>query len=223
MYGGCLHKLPAKSNVVRPQLRIVRCIVARPCCVACLSFLIPVILSVIGWRIIITNSGPSGPFLQMNYPTGDPIAKQSNAFVLALEDAGAVRVSSLDGGSQRMLAEAGAQVQQSETMSTALFSFRAYDEDGDSFSQAGLSELCGLHTSLLGAGNYDDFCLREKVVVNGTQLPGDCAAPVTPLAFFYGPASYDPSSIDLAVFDIPKFDDIVRAFITHLPRLQVRM
>jgi hypothetical protein len=261
---GCFLKLPAPAEKAKPPLRIVKCIVARPCLIATISFVLPVILSVIGWQIVVSSSGPDGPFLQLNYPVADPIAKQSNAFILAQEEADTVRVRNLgetrrrlsvaDGASairrtstatdtfntvmrqaQLLTAELAAvttssqeapslrqlsgralqttsQLRQTEEMASALFAFRAYEEDGDSFSQAGLAELCGLHTALVSADGYSDYCKREKIILlNGTQAAGDCQPPVTPLVFFYGPASYDPSSVDLAVFDMPDFETIAAA------------
>mmetsp|Transcript_29798 Transcript_29798/g.81434 ORF Transcript_29798/g.81434 Transcript_29798/m.81434 type:complete len:1140 (-) Transcript_29798:313-3732(-) len=276
----CCFTLPPREQRVRPPLAIVRFIVRWPCLVATLSFLVPVVLAVIGWRIVISSAGPFGPFLQLNYPVADPVAMQSNAFILAREDADAVRVSSLDARRRRQLAmelpsplgtaevvaglgvqpdaaelvhsalvrarslvaevtsmvdvaessraldaargrhlSAGVQTRQSETMATALFAFRAYKEDGDAFSERGLSELCGLHMSLIGADGYGDYCLRGTEEVNGTEVAGDCAPAISPLSFFYGPPSYDPSAADLTVFDLPNFEEIMSAVLSNLVTL----
>jgi hypothetical protein len=313
---GCFLKLPAPAEEAKPPLRIVKCIVARPCLIATISFLLPVILSVIGWQIVISNSGPDGPFLQLSYPVSDPVAKQSNALILAQEEADTVRISYLGEARRRLsvgedasairrtstatdplqsvmrqarlltaeMADSAAstpqapflrhlsgrelqsagqvrqsekivpalsaaalptvlalwdrhasslctpppprlfhplalisdtpppntanQVRQTEELATALFAFRAYEEDGDSLSRAGLAEICGLHTTLVTADGYGDYCQRFKVRVAGVLTPGDCQPPVTPLVFFYGPASYDPSSVDLTVFDLRNFEPI---------------
>ncbi len=52
--------------------------------------------------------------------------------------------------------------------------------------------------------------------MNGTAASGDCAKPITPLSFFYGPSSYDPSAISLAVFDIPNFNGIATSMIGNV-------
>ena len=99
------------------------------------------------------------------------------------------------------------QVRQSEDMASALFSIRAEDDAGDAFSRDGLAELCGLHQALLGATDYDSYCKRELVQdQSGDDIPGECQRPMTPLPFFFGPLSYDPSIVDLAAFDVPTFD-----------------
>jgi hypothetical protein len=98
---GCFQDLPARTETAKPPLRIVKCIVAWPCLIAAISFVLPVILSIIGWQIVISNSSATGPFLQLNYPVADPVAKQSNAFILAQEESDTVRILNLGEASRR--------------------------------------------------------------------------------------------------------------------------
>ena len=301
MRGWFVH-LKARSRAAKPPLRIVRCIVARPCLVACLSFFVPVALSVAGIAILVRQDGSctrcAGPFRTEDYPVSSIITKRSEALLIAMEESEEYEFESLrrrrrlsDGWAAastplpaastgwaaastplpaasttplpaastplpaasaprsaasaplrrlslgvspagRALAAARAvseelmepgdtrkrralssnqQVQQSEELAQALFSFMAEDSDGDAFSLRGLDELCELHNLMLGANGYADYCQRE-VVVQGeahTEEMGECKPPLTPLTFFFGDASYDPSEDDVAAFDVENFDEVM--------------
>ena len=85
--------------------------IKHPCKCCWLTFFIAILTSFIGFRILVSNSGPLGPFkVGVDYPTFEPIAKNADALVLAQEESaiallGSPRASSRRGGFGRRLAQ----------------------------------------------------------------------------------------------------------------------
>ena len=83
---GLLTELPAKSEKPPKPLKYVACAVKYPCSCCCLSFIIAIITSWVGFRILAANSGPLGPFkIGSDYPNYDLIARNSDTMVIARE------------------------------------------------------------------------------------------------------------------------------------------
>ena len=82
------------------------------------------------------------------------------------------------------------QTKQTESLGDAIFSFGAREDGGDSFSEAGLAELCRMHVEMMETKDYDQFCLRSgpgfEAPDVGVLPDATCKAPLTPLVFFYG-------------------------------------
>ena len=80
------------------------------------------------------------------------------------------------------------QTKQTESLGEAIFSFGAREDGGDSFSEAGLAELCRMHVEMMETKDYDKYCLRSEFETPDVGVLPDatCKAPRTPLVFFYG-------------------------------------
>ncbi|EOD08765.1 hypothetical protein EMIHUDRAFT_105827 [Emiliania huxleyi CCMP1516] len=222
LFGGCLRELEPLSHEVKPPLRIVKCIVACPCLIAFVVFATALAVSVeLEYLCNLPSScedAAYGPVRQRRSLNDAVDSVPSNRVAggrfayrggRALERVmvSLAKDSALPPGWMAGSARTQRQVRQSEDMASALFSIRAEDDAGDAFSRDGLAELCGLHQALLGATDYDSYCKRELVQdQSGDDIPGECQRPMTPLPFFFGPLSYDPSIVDLAAFDVPTFD-----------------
>ena len=84
---------------------------------------------------------------------------------------------------------------QTDSLFTAFFIFKARSETGNVFDDAALAEQCAMHHSLTRDATrsgpyqgYPDFCRLGS--------DGNCHTGLSPLAFFYGDASYDIESLD---------------------------
>ena len=121
---------------------------------------------------------------------------------------------------------AGMQYQQEEALTAALFVYKARDGN-NVFSDDSLSELCKLHEALTGHEQYTNYCLKRAGFV--AAAPDDdesssgasssmrttyCATGMTPLALFYGGASYDVDNLDMSAFDDAELSQIYSALST---------
>ena len=87
---------------------------------------------------------------------------------------------------------------QNDHLAEALFVFNSRSSD-QAFTVDGLNELCALHQSFTTdqtrSGSYvgfEDFCMRTPNGRRGGLTPQwECHSGLTPLAFFFGDASYD--------------------------------
>ena len=71
---GLLHQLPQPSKKPLKTSKLVAFIVRRPCCSCWLVFSVAILASVIGLQIVLSNSGPLGPFkLGVDYPSKHPL------------------------------------------------------------------------------------------------------------------------------------------------------
>ena len=61
VFGMC-HELYPPSEKKKKPLRSVKCMIGFPCCCSCASLFLVIVLSLIGMRILIRNSGALGPF-----------------------------------------------------------------------------------------------------------------------------------------------------------------
>ena len=111
---------------------------------------------------------------------------------------------------------AGMQYQQEVFLTAALFVYRARDGD-NVLSDESLSELCTLHEALTGHYQYSDYCLKQTgLMEKGNSASTStrttfCATGMTPLALFYGDASYDVDSLDMSTFDDADLSQIYTA------------
>ena len=111
---------------------------------------------------------------------------------------------------------------QTSQLTLAIFVFRARSRSGSAFSDAGLDELCAMHSALTTdvtpSGPYtgfEDFCQMRD---DGGGL-STCFSGFTPLVFFYGDdASYAIDGLDidtfLATISGPHFNTIAAAIAT---------
>lgn len=111
---------------------------------------------------------------------------------------------------------AGMQYQQEEALTAALFVYKARDGN-NVFSDDSLSELCTLHEALTGHEQYTNYCLKRAGFVaggGGSMRTTYCATGMTPLALFYGGASYDIDNLDVSAFDDAELSQIYSALST---------
>lgn len=84
---GLLHELPPSQESKPRVLKIVTCIAKFPACTCCIFFFIPILLSLIGVRVLVQNAGPMGPFkIGIDYDTTHLIAKNVDALALARKE-----------------------------------------------------------------------------------------------------------------------------------------
>ena len=120
---------------------------------------------------------------------------------------------------------AGMQYQQEEALTAALFVYKARDGN-NVFSDDSLSELCKLHEALTGHEQYTNYCLKRAGFVaaadddesssgaSTSMRTTYCATGMTPLALFYGGASYDVDNLDMSAFDDAELSQIYSALST---------
>lgn len=101
------------------------------------------------------------------------------------------------------------QYQQEKVLTAALFVYKARDGN-NVFSDDSLSELCKLHEALTGHEQYTNYCLKRAGFVaaadddesssgaSTSMRTTYCATGMTPLALFYGGASYDVDNLDMS-------------------------